>query len=162
MHGALGIERADEAEIVNALGDVWKQSRDIASALAILIEFPRTLQKRRIALGELADDGAVARGKKLAIVFVERGLGIESVEVAGRADHEQEDHRLGARLEVRRLGGESIHALRGACRGRQQRGQRDGAETVRGADEDIAARHRGTEVALRIISIRGHRRTHFG
>src|SRR5262249_61841824 len=42
-------------------------------------------------------------GEGLSGMFLQRGLGIEGVDMAGSAAHEQRDHTLGARLEMRRL-----------------------------------------------------------
>ena len=60
VDGAVGIEAADEAEVVHALGDVGEEGGDFASALAVFAEVPGAAEERGIALGELADDGAVA------------------------------------------------------------------------------------------------------
>ena len=135
--------------IVHALRDVRKQRRDLPAALAVLLELPGTRQQRRVAFGELADDGAVAGRQRLAVVFFERGFGVESVHLAGPADHEQEDDGFRLGREMRRLGGQRIHAL--CCsRGRRvkQRSQRDGAESVSRADQNVAARYRRPEMML--------------
>ena len=42
-------------------------------------------------------------GQRLAVIFVERGLGVERVEVADAAAHEKRDDILRARLEMRLL-----------------------------------------------------------
>jgi hypothetical protein len=38
MDGAVGIEAADEADVVHAFGDVRKKGRHFAAALAVLFE----------------------------------------------------------------------------------------------------------------------------
>ena len=44
VHGAVGVEAADEADVVDALRDVREQRRDVAPALAVLLELPGTAQ----------------------------------------------------------------------------------------------------------------------
>ena len=114
VHGAVGVEAADEADVVHALRDVREQRRDVAPALAVFLELPGTPQQRRIALRELADDRAVALGQRLAVELLERRLRVERVDLARPADHEQEDDRLRLRREVRRLRRERIDALAAA------------------------------------------------
>ena len=111
MHGAVGIKTAHETKVVDTLREMREQRGDFASALPVLLEFPRTLQQRRIALGELADDRAVARRQRLPVVLLERRLGIERVHLARRSHHEKEDHRFGFRRQLLRLRRKRIHAL---------------------------------------------------
>ena len=53
-------------------------------------------------------DRAERRGQRLAVQSREVGLGVEGIEVARPAGHEQEDDALGRRLEVRLLRRERI------------------------------------------------------
>ena len=67
VHRAVGVEAAHEAQVVHALRDVREQRRHLAPALPVLLELPRTAQQRRVALGELAHDRAVAGRQRLAV-----------------------------------------------------------------------------------------------
>ena len=157
MDGALGVEAAHEADVIDALRDVGEKGRYVAAALAVLAELPGAPQQGRVALGELADDCAVAFRQRLSVKLVEGRLGIESVDLAGAADHEQEDDRL-------RFAGRSAAALAASgftrfgcvCRWIKQRCQRDRAEAVCGAHQNVAAGHAGRCGGLRV-----HRRTRF-
>ena len=159
MDGAIGIEAANEAQVVNALGGVREKRGHVAAALPVLLKLPGTAQQRRIALGELAHDGPVAGRQRLAVVFFERRLGVERIHLARAADHEKKNHRLGFAGEMRRLGGERVHAIRAVSPRVQQRSQRHRAETVRRADQDVAPRNRGTYVTIPNVSIKVHRET---
>src|SRR4051794_28489451 len=106
MHGAIGIETANKAKVVDALRDMREERGDIAAALSVLLERPRTSQQRCVALSELADDCPVAGRQWLSIVFFERGLGIERIDLTRPADHEEEDDGFGFSGKVRRLGGQ--------------------------------------------------------
>ena len=103
MHGALGVERAHKADVVDALRQVRKERRDLAAALAVLLELPGALEQRRIALGELADDGAVARRQQLAVVFFSAGFGSKVSMWLGAPTMKRKMTDLALRREVRRL-----------------------------------------------------------
>jgi hypothetical protein len=150
---ALGVEVADEADVVNALRDIWEQRRDFAATLAVLLECPRAAKDRIVALGELADDLAEAFRQALAVHLVERRLRIECVDLARAADHEKEDDGLRFRGEVRRFRRERIHACGGSG---QHGGKRDRAKAVSGTNEDVAASNGFADV------LRGHTETRFG
>src|SRR5579859_1376597 len=90
-----------------------EQRRDLDSALPVLLELPRRGQQRRVAIGELAGNFAETLRKLLPLVFLQRRFRIESIDMAGCAYHEEEDHRLGFRREVLRLGRERILARGG-------------------------------------------------
>jgi hypothetical protein len=59
----------------------------------------------------------------LAVLFLQQWLVIERVDLRRPADHEQEDHRLGSRLEMRRPRREGLQRIDQrwlACRGGPQ------------------------------------------
>ena len=82
------------------------------------------------------------------MIFVERGLGIEGIEVADAAAHEKRDDILGARLEVRLLWARNGELTPGDvfAAGRQQAvliqqiGERQTADAFAGAKQKIAPR----------------------
>ena len=76
---------------------------------AVLLEFVRTLHQRSgIALPydylAVAFDTRNSATQGDAVVFLELGLVVEGIDVAHATAHEEMDHRLGPRLEVRGLG----------------------------------------------------------
>ena len=81
--------------------------------------------------------------------------------MAGRAHHEQKNHRLGLRQEVLRLGRERILARGGEALALQQVLQGQRAKSVRGARQHIPARDGGPDVGRFSRILRGHKRTHF-
>src|SRR5205823_1169226 len=88
--------------------------------------------------------------ERLAVEFVEPGLGFEQVHVARPALHEQRDHRPGPRLEVRLLRPEVEVRLLRVREGRvgeqplpvEQVRQRDRAEAEGAGVQEVAARER--------------------
>src|SRR5438876_2068189 len=103
-----------------------------AAALPKLLEGPGAAQERRVALGELAHHGSVAGRQRLTVIFFESGLGIESVHLAGSADHKQKNDGLRLAGKVRWPGRQRVGPFRGTRGKVKQRSQRDGAEAVRG------------------------------
>src|SRR5258708_5599368 len=146
MHRAIGVEAADETKIVDAARNVRKKSRDLASALTIPLELPGASEKRRIALGELADHGPVTGRQRLSIVFLERGFWIEGIDLARTANHEEENDGFGFSGIVLRLGGERVDPIGRISAGRQLRGERQRSESVGGAHQHVAERYRWTRV----------------
>ena len=110
----------------------------------MLLERARAGQQRRVALGELADGLAEALRQRLAVLLRQLRLGVEQVDVAGPADHEQEDDPLGlgreVRLAARRAGSRPACRARPARSCRQQPGQGEAAAAAAGAEEEVAAR----------------------
>src|SRR5687768_8381426 len=84
------------------LGDVRKELRDLESRLSMAAELKRRRHQRTGM--SLAHDNVALPRERLSSVLLERGLGIECVHVANAAAHEQRDHPLGTRCEMRRLG----------------------------------------------------------
>ena len=85
------------------LRDVREQRRDIPAALAVLLELPRARSSGVSPLVNWLTILPKLVGQRLAVVLFERRLGIERVDLARAADHEQEDDRLRLGREVRRL-----------------------------------------------------------
>ena len=82
-------QERSKRDVVHAVGQVRHQVGHFQAGLAVLAETARAGQQRRIALGELADRLAEALGQRLAVVLFQRGFGVEQVDVAGAADHEE-------------------------------------------------------------------------
>ena len=154
VDGAVGIEGPDEAEVIHMLRRVGEEGGDIHAALAVFGKLPGAGEQRSVAFGELADDGAVAGGQRLAVVFGEGRFRVESVDMAGATDHEKEDDGFGFGRKVGGFGGEGVGTGSGLSR-RQQGCQGNRPEAVSGAGQHVAARDRSAEM------ITGHRQTHF-
>jgi hypothetical protein len=133
--GRVGVHRADDAALVDHLLEVRERFGDLDARPAALLELQRR-RKEAGAPGRLL----VALGVGLlAGIFRQRRLGIEGVEVARAAVHEQEDGTLGFGSEVRdgqiggwRDGGRGEGGLPEHAR------QRRHAEARAGALEDVS------------------------
>ena len=68
----------------------------------------RAAKRRGHDLAALSPAGRDRRGRVLPGVALERGLGIKRINVRRSAVHEQKDHPLGSRREVRRPGSQRI------------------------------------------------------
>ena len=91
---------ADHAQFVGARGDVRQQIADPQSRLAALLELPQALQPLAAWTGALRTGVGFQLGR-LAVPLGQLGLGIERVDVRNAAVHEQKDHVLGPRREMR-------------------------------------------------------------
>ena len=100
--------RAEKGNVVHTRGKVRQQVGDLDARLTVFLEHAGAGEQGRIALGELAGIIAEAGRQRLAVPLRQFGLGVEQVDVAGPAEHEEEDDRLGLPLEVTGLGGERI------------------------------------------------------
>ncbi len=98
MCRALGVQRADHAQLVGVPGQLRKQLADPDAAFAVLGELKRRTEQRAEVLALAAD---VFTQQRLAIVGVEPRLRIEEVDMTGPAPHEQKDDPLGTGNEVR-------------------------------------------------------------
>ena len=107
-------------------------------ALAVALELPRAAPHRRF--GEIDAIGLEPlrhlRRDRLAAVLGQFRLGIEGVDVAHAAVHEEVDHGFGARREMRRLWAPA--GLFGAG-GFQHPGQGQRAEPASGFDQQFAS-----------------------
>ena len=111
MIHAVAVQAADHAQLVGMFGDLRQEVADLQARLAAR---PKRLDRReQRILGHFAPrhHHAEALGQRLAGVLHEVGLGIEQIDMARPAVHEQPDHPLHARLEmglaraIRRRGG---------------------------------------------------------
>ena len=87
----VGPARLDHRQVVCARRDVREPVRNPDPALSVLLPFSPGCQKRRAAFAHRCDHRFEARGQRLPGQTVERGLGIERVDVARTTFHEQED-----------------------------------------------------------------------
>lgn len=99
MSGSVGVQRADDTEIVGEARQVRKQAADLKPALPVAA-------KRERRLHQMADGPAIGADRRVATIrhVVEprqRRLGIKRIDLAGPAVHEQEDGMLGLHREVR-------------------------------------------------------------
>ena len=78
-------------EVVGAGGDVRQPVGDPEAALAVLLPLALGLKEGRAALAHGGDDGLEAGGQRLAGELVQERLGVEGIEMAGAAFHEEED-----------------------------------------------------------------------
>jgi hypothetical protein len=99
---------ADEGNVIHARRQVRHQVGNIQPRPAMLLELARAGQERRVSLGELADRHAEAPGQRLAMAFLQFGLGVEKVNGAWPTDHEHEDDGLGLGGKMGRLTGQRI------------------------------------------------------
>ena len=109
-------DRAHDGQVINAAADARPPVADLNAALAALavadLQGVNPRHEGARPAGEVADVLAVIRRFEdglgvgrfvdgLAGVLVEGGFGVEALQVAGAAEHEQPDDRLGLRREVR-------------------------------------------------------------
>ena len=133
----VGMDGANHAQIIGPRTDVREQVADGQAALTVLLELPGRLQQVARA-GELHP--RFLAGKRLAVVPLQRRLGIKRVHLRRAAVHEQEDDPLGLRLEVRRSHrqGSAVAFIAPGLR-TQQSPQRQQAEPVGGLPQHVAA-----------------------
>lgn len=93
MSRRVGVQAAQEAQVIDVLRHVRKEVRDPCPGLSMLAEF------------ELGRGQQAAAGADLAAVLLKLRLVFPSVELRYRSFHEAEDDPLGLHGEVRRLGG---------------------------------------------------------
>ena len=102
MIDLLGVQRADDAQLVGNAGQVRQQFGDLLAALPVRAELVLAAGQRHLAADE---SEALAAGQLLgagfAVVFHQGRLRIEQVKLRRRADHVQVDDMLGPRSEVR-------------------------------------------------------------
>ena len=136
-----GIHRADQQQVVGTAADVWQEVGELGAALAV---GPKgslgAHQSHRVLLDEgEADVLELFVGHRLPVQLVELRLGVEEVQVGRGTGIENEDARLGTRLEVGRLGCQRI----GICGEQsvlgQQRRQTGGTQATGRAGQEVAA-----------------------
>ena len=109
---AVGLAGAKHGDVVHVLGDVRQPVGNPQAALAVLLErVARGIKPvMRGAKSALQCFRMIRRRHRLPGIFHQRGLGIEQIDMAGRAFHEAPDDGLGARRDVRFLGRQRIDA----------------------------------------------------
>ena len=129
MGRRVGVQAADEAELVDVLRRVRQQLGHPGAGLAVAGEL------------ELRGRQRAAAGADAGVVVLQPRLVLEGVELRHRSFHEDEDDALGLRREVRLLRQEGAG---GACPGllSEQPGEGDVAEAGTGALEDLTATER--------------------
>ena len=95
------VNGTQNAKVVNVLCDVGKQLAYRQAALTVLMKLPGRLQQ--VALLAERDSRKIKR-QRFAVVPIQQRLGVERVDMGRSSLHEQKDHTLGSRSEVRRLG----------------------------------------------------------
>jgi hypothetical protein len=105
MVESFGVHRPHEADIVGAGSDAGDVVRQHHAALAVGLELAGAGEDG----GGGLDEGELQvlrhrRRQRLAVPFLQAGLGVEEVELTWTALHEKEDDAFGFRGEVRLLG----------------------------------------------------------
>ena len=101
MRGSVGVERANDAEIVGVFRRTWEQVADVEAGFAVFGEAKGRLH-------ELTDWSAIRSNRRFAsigrvVVLVESRLGVKRIDLAGTAVHEEEDDMFCLGGEVGRL-----------------------------------------------------------
>ena len=107
MDRRVGRHRVDEGDVIDVLRRMRKKIAHPLATLAVLLELP--LRSDDTSLVFLTTAALRLHLDRLTVERIERRLVVERVDVAGAAIHEEEDHALGLRREMRGLGGERIH-----------------------------------------------------
>src|SRR5687767_10186852 len=95
-------------------GEMGKQIRHPAAALAVLLEFPERLHDPACGPDPcLRDRALIEKLEHLPVISVEPRLVIVAVQMAHAAAHEEENHALGARREMRGANGERVGGAAG-------------------------------------------------
>ena len=132
MSKAVGMTGPNDRHVVDALGHFGKETRNLDAGLAVLFEIPQAAQKR-FAFGSIGvKTGIVFQVRdRLSVALGQFRLGIEQVDVARSAIHEEKNTAFGFRREMGRLGHEQRNLGRfGGSRAiekpvlRQQKSQR--------------------------------------
>ena len=134
-----------------------EQIGDFDSVLPIALKRPLGSEQARFRVHELIFGLSKALRPLLAIQFVQQGLGVERVHLAGTARQKQEHHGFRLGLHVRRFGSERVIAR--CARGLllQHGAERQGADSTAGIAEKLAAISRDTGM-LRHRSLLHHGR----
>jgi len=106
--GRVGVHRADDADVVNAAGDVRKQLADFDAALAVFLGFERRRKRR----SRLAFSGAMNARQRLAGVLIQEWLGVERIDLRHAAVPKQKDQPIGFGRELRLLWRQWIDCIR--------------------------------------------------
>ena len=122
VDGRIGDHGVDERDVIDAGAEVGEEIADELAALAVGLEGPLGSDDAAFVLFAAAAEGF--HGNSFAVEFVEFGLVLEGIDLAGAAVHEEKDDALGFGFEMRLLGREGI------AEGRSGRGGGGGGEEV--------------------------------
>lgn len=118
--------RANDAEVINVLGDVWKEIADRDATLAILPELPGRLE-------HLANIIELRRGHlgfdRLSVFFGQAWLGVKGIHLRRATIHVEEDDMISQRRMMLLSRGLAVKQV---CQG-------ESTETISGTKEPIAA-----------------------
>ena len=145
MVGVVGVQRAEDAQVVGAGGQVRQQLADLQAALAVLAELERAPASGRRSAFSVRSSTACG---PLAGELVDGRLGVEQVAAERAAVHEQLDDALGPRREVRAAAG-------GGGVAGEQAGQAERAEAAAEAWIICRAREhceRGEPIVMRTVT----------
>src|SRR5580700_7935494 len=92
----------DQGDVIDDRADVREQLRDLGPGLSIPLERVGTGHDR--PWKSLPHHNLAESAEGLSVIFLENWFGIERVDVADSARHEQRDYGFGARLEMRLAG----------------------------------------------------------
>jgi hypothetical protein len=101
MVHAIAVQRANHAQLVGQFGDVRQELTHRDGRLAARFELLHRLEQRILHHVAPRHDFAELLRQRLARVLDEVGLGVEQIDVAGPAVHEQPDDPLRPRRKVR-------------------------------------------------------------
>ena len=137
----VAVARADHGDVVDAAGDVREEVGDLDAALAVLPERPPGAEQPGVALDELILRLAELLRARLAVELVQQRLGIERLEMARPAGHEQEDHRASPWPACGPAWGPAGSATPArSLLPVQERGEGEAAEAAEGVADELAAR----------------------
>ena len=152
MVDVVGDHRADDADVVDAGGNLRKQFADLDAALAVLLELERRLQQvARFGTDEFRH----LERQRFAVEGGEFRLGVEGIDVRRPAGHEQEDETLGLRGILRGSLRQRIVGGSGAGLVGKQAGEPEQAEAVGEAQQHLAAAENAGGTKRRILNHRG-------
>ena len=100
--GHVRVHAAEHGDVVNALGHFGENLAHLHARLTVPLKLKWRLEQTARAALRLE----IGIGRTLAVILVERRLGIERIHLRRPAIHEQVNHPLGARRKMRRLRGQ--------------------------------------------------------
>ena len=133
----VAVATADDGQIIGMFGEMGVEGGDLQAGFAAAIELPRRAAHEGFSEIDAAGDEAFAEGtgEGLAVVLAEGRFGVEGIDVADAAVHEEEDDVFGLRRKVGRAGGGGA----GVCLLFEQGGQGECAKAFAGAGEEFSA-----------------------
>ncbi len=149
---SLGEHRIDHGQLVGSLGDVGKQFRNPQPATAATLELPIVLpQQAHLAKKHIR---LLGTRQRLAVIFGERRLVVEGIDVAQRAAQANVYHPLGFCRQMRRQIGRLARQRRrhNAAFAQQQTGQRRAAQPRAHPGEKVAPSKGRRQIATRLAT----------